>query len=139
MLGIRAWSVRTALARLAGRADVTAGDFAVGELVALCGYLPLAVKMAGRQLAHHPAWSAADLAHELAVAKDRLELMAAENLTALRDVERRTGEAVRRRATTCTSAGGRRLLPGSFGSMRVHARCLMRSDLAGLAFAGATA
>ena len=69
------------LARLAGRADVPVGDSAVGELVALCGYLPLAVGMAGRQLAHHPAWSAADLAHELAAAKDRLELMAAENLS----------------------------------------------------------
>ena len=69
------------LARLAGRADVTAGDAAVRELTALCGYLPLAIGMAGRQLAHHPAWSAADLAADLAAAKDRLELMAAENLS----------------------------------------------------------
>ncbi len=69
------------LARLAGRADVTAGDAAVRELAALCGYLPLAIGMAGRQLAHHPAWSAADLATDLAAAKDRLELMAAENLS----------------------------------------------------------
>ena len=38
------------LARLAGRAHVPVGDSAVGELVALCGYLPLAVGMAGRQL-----------------------------------------------------------------------------------------
>ena len=37
-------------------------------------------------------------------------------------------------------AGGRAAaLAGSFGSVRVHARCLVRSDLAGLAFAGATA
>jgi tetratricopeptide (TPR) repeat protein/transcriptional regulator with XRE-family HTH domain len=69
------------LARLAGRADVTAGDAAVGQLAALCGYLPLAIGMAGRQLAHHPAWTPAGLAGDLAAAKDRLELMAAENLS----------------------------------------------------------
>jgi tetratricopeptide (TPR) repeat protein/transcriptional regulator with XRE-family HTH domain len=69
------------LARLADRADVTAGDAAVRELAALCGYLPLAIGMTGRQLAHHPAWSAAGLAAELAAAKDRLELMSAENVS----------------------------------------------------------
>jgi tetratricopeptide (TPR) repeat protein/transcriptional regulator with XRE-family HTH domain len=69
------------LARLAGRADVAAGDAGVGELAALCGYLPLAIGMAGRQLAHHPAWTPADLAADLAGARNRLELMAAENLS----------------------------------------------------------
>jgi tetratricopeptide (TPR) repeat protein/transcriptional regulator with XRE-family HTH domain len=69
------------LARLAGRAGVTAGDPAVVQLAALCGYLPLALGMAGRQLAHHPAWTPAGLAGDLAAAKDRLELMAAENVS----------------------------------------------------------
>ena len=69
------------LARLAGRADVTAGDPGVARLAALCGYLPLAIGMAGRQLAHHPAWTPASLAADLAAARDRLELMAAENLS----------------------------------------------------------
>jgi tetratricopeptide (TPR) repeat protein/transcriptional regulator with XRE-family HTH domain len=69
------------LARLAGRADVTAGDLGVGQLAALCGYLPLAIGMAGRQLAHHPAWTAAGLAGDLAAARNRLELMAAENVS----------------------------------------------------------
>jgi len=69
------------LARLAGRPDVAAGDAGVGQLAALCGYLPLAIGMTGRQLAHHPAWTAAGLAADLAAAKDRLELMAAENLS----------------------------------------------------------
>ena len=69
------------LARLAGRADVTAGDAAVGELAALCGYLPLAIGMTGRQLAHHPAWTPTGLAADLAAARDRLELMAAEDLS----------------------------------------------------------
>jgi len=69
------------LARLAARADVAADDAGVAQLAALCGYLPLAIGMAGRQLAHHPAWTAAGLAGDLAAARDRLELMAAENLS----------------------------------------------------------
>src|SRR5262249_31994820 len=69
------------LARLAARADVTAGDPQVGQIAALCGYLPLAIGMTGRQLAHHPAWTRAGRAAELPAARDRLELMAAENLS----------------------------------------------------------
>ena len=53
----------------------------VAQLAALCGYLPLAIGMSGRQLAHHPAWTPAGLAADLAAARDRLELMAAENLS----------------------------------------------------------
>ena len=37
--------------------------------------------MLARQLHHHPAWTAADLAADLATAADRLELMHAENLS----------------------------------------------------------
>jgi tetratricopeptide (TPR) repeat protein/transcriptional regulator with XRE-family HTH domain len=69
------------LARLAGRADVSASDPGLGQIAALCGYLPLAIGMIGRQLAHHPAWTPAGLAAELAAARDRLELMAVENLS----------------------------------------------------------
>jgi tetratricopeptide (TPR) repeat protein/transcriptional regulator with XRE-family HTH domain len=69
------------LARLAGRADVTADDPEVARIAALCGYLPLAIGMLARQLAHHPAWTPAGLAGDLAAARDRLELMAAENLS----------------------------------------------------------
>ena len=69
------------LARLARRADVAAGDPGVAQLAALCGYLPLAIGMAGRQLAHHPAWTPAGLAADLAAARNRLELMHAENLS----------------------------------------------------------
>jgi len=69
------------LARLAGRADVSADDAAVSQLAELCGYLPLAIGMAGRQLAHHPAWTPAGLAADLGAARDRLELMTAENLS----------------------------------------------------------
>jgi tetratricopeptide (TPR) repeat protein/transcriptional regulator with XRE-family HTH domain len=69
------------LACLAGRPDLGPGDAGVGEISRLCAYLPLAIGMLGRQLAHHPAWTAAGLAADLAAAAGRLELMAAENLS----------------------------------------------------------
>ncbi len=69
------------LTRLAGRPGLEPGDAAVAEITRLCGYLPLAVGMLARQLHHHPAWTAAELADELAAARDRLELMHAENLS----------------------------------------------------------
>ena len=53
----------------------------MGEITRLCGYLPLAIGMLARQLHHHPAWTAAGLAAELAAARDRLELMRAEDLS----------------------------------------------------------
>ena len=68
------------LARLAGRPDL-GSDRAAAELTRLCGYLPLAIGMLARQLHHHPAWDAAGLAAELAAARDRLDLMQAENLS----------------------------------------------------------
>ena len=69
------------LVRLAGRAGLSPADPAVAEITRLCGYLPLAIGMVARQLHHHPAWSAAGRAAELASARDRLELMATENLS----------------------------------------------------------
>ena len=71
----------TLLARLAARPGLRAGDAAVGEITRLCGYLPLAIGMLASQLRHHPAWTAAGLAAELAAARDRLALMHAENLS----------------------------------------------------------
>ena len=69
------------LIRLAGRAGLGPDDPAVTEITGLCGYLPLAIGMVARQLHHHPAWTAAGRADELAAAVDRLELMATENLS----------------------------------------------------------
>jgi tetratricopeptide (TPR) repeat protein/transcriptional regulator with XRE-family HTH domain len=69
------------LVRLAGRGGLRPDDPAVAELTGLCGYLPLAIGMVARQLHHHPAWTAAGRAAELAAARDRLELMATENLS----------------------------------------------------------
>jgi tetratricopeptide (TPR) repeat protein/transcriptional regulator with XRE-family HTH domain len=69
------------LVRLAGRAGLSPAGPGVAEITGLCGYLPLAIGMVARQLHHHPAWSVAGRAAELAAARDRLELMATENLS----------------------------------------------------------
>jgi DNA-binding SARP family transcriptional activator len=69
------------LARLADRPGEAAGDPGVGEIARLCGYLPLAIGMLARQLHHHPAWTTAGLAVDLAAAQDRLALMRAEDLS----------------------------------------------------------
>jgi tetratricopeptide (TPR) repeat protein/transcriptional regulator with XRE-family HTH domain len=69
------------LVRLAGRAELDPGNAAVADIARLCGYLPLAIGMLARQLHHHPSWEIADLASDLATARDRLELMRAEDLS----------------------------------------------------------
>jgi tetratricopeptide (TPR) repeat protein len=66
-------------ARLAGRPDVDAADEPVADIARLCGYLPLAISLVAGQLKHHRAWTAAELATELATAGDRLALMTAEH------------------------------------------------------------
>jgi tetratricopeptide (TPR) repeat protein/transcriptional regulator with XRE-family HTH domain len=69
------------LVRLAGRAGLSPDEPPVVELTRLCGHLPLAIGMVARQLHHHPAWSVAGRAAELASARDRLDLMTTENLS----------------------------------------------------------
>ena len=69
------------LVRLAGRPGLSPDDPAVGEMTGLCGCLPLAIGMVARQLHHHPAWTAAGRAAELAAAAGRLELMVTEDLS----------------------------------------------------------
>jgi hypothetical protein len=69
------------LVRLAARPGLEPGEAAVTEITRLCGFLPLAIGMLARQLHHHPAWTAAGRAAELASARDRLELMTTENLS----------------------------------------------------------
>jgi tetratricopeptide (TPR) repeat protein/transcriptional regulator with XRE-family HTH domain len=69
------------LVRLSGRGALTSGDPAVAEVTRLCGQLPLAIGMMARQLRHHPAWTVAGRAAELASARDRLALMETENLS----------------------------------------------------------
>jgi tetratricopeptide (TPR) repeat protein/transcriptional regulator with XRE-family HTH domain len=67
--------------RLAVRPGLSAADRGVGEIIRLCGCLPLAIGMLARQLYHHPAWTVAGLAAEMAAAVDRLELLVSENLS----------------------------------------------------------
>jgi transcriptional regulator with XRE-family HTH domain len=69
------------LARLAARPGLDPSGPEVAEITRLCGYLPLAVGMLARQLHHHPAWTAADLAADLAATRDRLQILHAENLS----------------------------------------------------------
>ena len=69
------------LVRLAARPGLDPGDPEVAEIIRLCGYLPLAIGMLARQLHHHPAWTAADLAADLAATRDRLQLLHAEDLS----------------------------------------------------------
>jgi tetratricopeptide (TPR) repeat protein/transcriptional regulator with XRE-family HTH domain len=69
------------LARLASRPDLDLDDPAVAEIIAMCGCLPLAIGMAASQLRHHPVWTVADLAADLALSRDRFELLSAENLS----------------------------------------------------------
>jgi tetratricopeptide (TPR) repeat protein/transcriptional regulator with XRE-family HTH domain len=67
--------------RLAVRPGLSSADPAVREITRLCGCLPLAIGMLARQLYHHPAWTLAGLAADLAAAAGRLELLATENLS----------------------------------------------------------
>ena len=69
------------LVRLAARPGLAAADAAVREASRLCGFLPLAIGMLARQLHHHPAWTVAGRAAELAAAVDRLDLLATENVS----------------------------------------------------------
>ncbi len=63
------------------RRGLHAGDAGAAEITRLCGYLPLAIGMLARQLHRHPAWTPAGLAADLAAARDRLDLIRAENLS----------------------------------------------------------
>jgi class 3 adenylate cyclase/tetratricopeptide (TPR) repeat protein len=69
------------LARLVSRTRLSPDDAAVAEITRLCGYLPLAIGMLAGRLRHHPAWTAAGMAADLAAAQDRLAEMHAENLS----------------------------------------------------------
>ncbi|BAJ30032.1 MULTISPECIES: AfsR/SARP family transcriptional regulator [Kitasatospora] len=54
------------LARVAGRARVAREPGAAAEAAALCGHLPLAVRIAATKLRDRPAWTVAELAARLA-------------------------------------------------------------------------
>jgi transcriptional regulator with XRE-family HTH domain/tetratricopeptide (TPR) repeat protein len=68
------------LITLCDRQDLEPEDPALASTAELCGYLPLAVGMAASQLRDHHSWTPADLAADLAGARDRRELLDDENL-----------------------------------------------------------
>lgn len=61
--------------RLTHRAATDSGSDAdmIDEMVRLCGRLPLAISLLAGRLAHHPAWSIAQLAADFIAARDRLD------------------------------------------------------------------
>ncbi|MFI1105227.1 ATP-binding protein [Streptomyces melanogenes] len=65
--------------RLAGRPGMDAADPRVAEVVQLCGYLPLAIRLTAGKLAHHPSWAVDDLVEDLTATQDRIAAMRAED------------------------------------------------------------
>ncbi|QLQ38252.1 AfsR/SARP family transcriptional regulator [Micromonospora robiginosa] len=65
------------LARVVGVERVTAEPAAAEEVARRCGFLPLALRLAGARLAHRPRWRVADLAERLSTAADPLAELAA--------------------------------------------------------------
>ena len=68
-------------ARLAGRRDIRPSNDAIAEIVALCGYLPLAIRLVAAGLRHHPSWTVTGVARELSASHDRLTAMRAEDIS----------------------------------------------------------
>lgn len=50
------------------------------ELFRLCGYLPLALRIAGRRLALHPSWTVSDFVHRMADLRSRLDELTLDDL-----------------------------------------------------------
>ncbi|MFD0821370.1 ATP-binding protein, partial [Micromonospora zhanjiangensis] len=69
------------LARIAGAERVGADPAASAEVVRRCGYLPLAIRLAGARLAHRPRWRVADLAERLGTDRSVLAGFTAEHRT----------------------------------------------------------
>jgi len=67
--------------RLAGRSGLDPTDHVVADIVRLCGCLPLAIRLIAAQMASHPAWTAADLAEDMAAGTSRLIMMRTENVS----------------------------------------------------------
>ncbi|TCB99002.1 tetratricopeptide repeat protein [Micromonospora zingiberis] len=65
------------LGRVAGETRIAAEPAAAVEVVRRCGYLPLAIRLAGGRLVHRPRWRIADLADRLGGARDTLAELAA--------------------------------------------------------------
>jgi tetratricopeptide (TPR) repeat protein len=69
------------LAQIAGDERVAADPAATRRLAELCGWLPLALRIAADRAAAHPHLGIADLAEELAAESDRLDVLATDEQT----------------------------------------------------------
>jgi tetratricopeptide (TPR) repeat protein len=69
------------LSRIVGAGRVAAEIDATGELVAACGALPLALRIAGAKLAARPSWPLAAMVRRLASTHDRLRELQAGDLS----------------------------------------------------------
>ena len=94
--------------RIAGRPESDAEPEAIRELVAACGRLPLALRIAGARLATRPAWTAADLVGLLSTDRYRLDELVVGDLEvrATFDVSYRSLPAAQARAFRMLSIGG---------------------------------
>ncbi|MFD7449278.1 tetratricopeptide repeat protein [Kitasatospora sp. NPDC059827] len=63
------------LARIAGPERVEAAPSAAADLARLCGYLPLALRIAGQRLVARPQQPVAQLTRQLAAEENRLDLL----------------------------------------------------------------
>ena len=68
------------LGRIAGQQRVAADPAAAAALAAGCGYLPLAVRIAGARLAARPSWPVATLATAVADHRKRLDALSVADL-----------------------------------------------------------
>ncbi|WP_259370944.1 NB-ARC domain-containing protein [Streptomyces sp. SCUT-3] len=71
---------RALLARLVGAGRTGAEPEATGEVARLCGYLPLALRIAGARLASRPDWTVRSFRDRLAQHRLRLDQLAAGDL-----------------------------------------------------------
>jgi DNA-binding SARP family transcriptional activator/tetratricopeptide (TPR) repeat protein len=70
------------VARIIGPRRLAAEPAAAADLARLCGYLPLALRIAAERVAARPQLSLSELADRLAVEHDRLDMLAADEETA---------------------------------------------------------
>lgn len=71
---------RTLLARISGPGRVAADSAAVAELTALCGHLPLALRIVGARLLSRPDWSVESMVGRLADERHRLDELSFDDL-----------------------------------------------------------
>jgi hypothetical protein len=68
------------LTAIVGAARAHSEPEAIGEVARLCGYLPLALRIAGARLASRPAWKISWFANRLSDENRRLDLLKAGDL-----------------------------------------------------------